>query len=260
MQELELSEPSKSDLRSMAETSEFDPWEESVDTHLYLTHDHNLVRGYRFDLLPIVEEDSISTDLELIAVFENNSLVEDGPVFDYPREKRELESELKSGDIDFREYIEEAHRIETSPEAIDVMESDAKLEGLEGYDSLISNVEDYLNERDDYITKGVELKDHFVHEQPEMAYDMLQDSLGFRVNFLYGADQEVVDEYWHEMSPVDYSDEERHGLPGRAFFGNTREGPAMHVFYEGEDELSFERPSIEEEMIEKAGWTTRPPG
>jgi hypothetical protein len=162
---------------------------------------------------------------------------------------REVNAEYATGETTYLEYLEQVGSLRTgSPEDVIVKSKAPEINGFDDELDQTKEAVEILKERDDTSFQTAELLSNAEGEDFNEVYDRLAHCLGFKIDFLYRADQEKVDEFWHEYGQRDYSDGEKSGVPGQVLLG---ENPQVYIEAGDLLEISAERIEDDINAIEK---------
>ncbi len=162
---------------------------------------------------------------------------------------RQVNAKYAAGETTYLEYLEQMGSLRTgSSEDVIVNSRGPEINGFDEELDQTREAVEILKQRDDASFQTAELLSNAEGEDFNEVYDRLSHCLGFKIDFLYRADQEKVDEFWHEYGQTDYSDGERSGVPGQVLLGETPQ-----VYIEAGDLLEISAERIEDDLnaIEK---------
>lgn len=141
-------------------------------------------------------------------------------------------------------YLEATY--EAVPEEISTSAHMTDME-VENLDSLegVYQLESFFEDSDSFAFRGVNLDGFAETDSVATAYDILDNSMGVRVGFLYSGDREALEEF-NNRSFV----EDRSGIPGSAYLG-VREKPYLQI--DGASEFGLDYSEMEKEVSEGIG-------
>jgi len=123
---------------------------------------------------------------------------------------------------------------------------DAEVKNLNYNLSIVKEIQEKMEEDDNFSVTGVELSGYSVSNSPKGSYRMFDESMMFDLYFLYGGDKELTEEY-NEVSDKWNDFHEYSGVPGSVKVGQRK--PMGYLF--DSEELSSDGAIIDDWLYDE---------